>query len=136
MKNETMKHTPGPWKVEIFTDCNTDEPAFGVVSSIYDKDWKYYPYIITEPGREPDCNWGTVSSNEYEANAKLIATAPKLLEALKKINIIHKADGYWLTIIGQASCQIRLSDFGPIVFRAISEWVDNRNAIISKAKGE
>ena len=88
------KHTPGPWKVVEFTDFSTDEKAFGITTEKIDIPWGYCPHIVTEPGKEPDCSWGTVSADEYEANAKLIAAAPEMLSALQEAQeIIQRATG-------------------------------------------
>ncbi len=61
------KHTPAPWKLEgTTTICNADQTVGIAHISTYS----------TEP-------------SEAEANARLIAAAPELLEALQKIVAIH-----------------------------------------------
>ena len=77
MKTETAKHTPGPWEArdyktregDIWVDCNA----------------------FANKGRGR-CLGGTVatilkcgSGNHLKANARLIAAAPELLEASKKL---------------------------------------------------
>jgi hypothetical protein len=64
----SAKHTPGPWGVE-----------------------KYEPSCLTMGGQAlghvaPD----TASSEEREVNARLIAAAPELLEALKSLLAHHR----------------------------------------------
>ena len=61
------KHTPGPWKVSHETDISgiENDPANGCVGAVD----VAHVYLRTVPGRT-------------EANARLIAAAPELLEAL------------------------------------------------------
>ena len=68
MTNET-KHTPGPWDIREMGDANQ--------------------YCIL---RENDTKWligffqnGEIWTNEQAANARLIAAAPELLEALTEL---------------------------------------------------
>ena len=62
-----MKHTPGPWKVfnnrEIGPISKEDDQSYGVMLPVAYIEQYDYP-------------------NDYEANARLIAAAPELLEAL------------------------------------------------------
>lgn len=60
------QHTPGPWSINDWPQANTDI-AIGAVGT---------PLIARIPLRH-------VSINEQKANARLIAAAPELLEALK-----------------------------------------------------
>ena len=72
-----MKHTKGPWKV-----------ADGYPRSIKTADEK--TYIASAKGgrkRNPVTGYGYPSKEEAEANARLIATAPELLEALECVSI-------------------------------------------------
>jgi len=62
------KHTPGPWSINRY--------------DTYDKD-----IVIREPGVRVD--FDDVDQDEQEANARLIAAAPELLEALNAM-----MDGY------------------------------------------
>ena len=59
------KHTPGPWKVSLTDDTTVIAPDNSVIAEI-DGDYN-----------QPDL-WPIM-----EANARLIAAAPELLEALK-----------------------------------------------------
>jgi hypothetical protein len=61
-----MKHTPAPWKIEkrSLTAINTENKHIAMVNYSY-------------RGLESD-----VIGEEHEANARLIASAPELLEAL------------------------------------------------------
>lgn len=69
-KTHTAQHTPGPWKV-------------------YGRDGKPKCYVTDSEGRtiadlDSFCT-GSDSREQLEANARLIAHAPALLEALKAI---------------------------------------------------
>lgn len=70
--------TPGPWRVEegttlVWGACNSD-----------DLSTRGMGYPITECRITPSASWAKgPSADEGEANARLIAAAPDLLEALK-----------------------------------------------------
>ena len=64
------KHTPGPW----------------LVHDSYDEDQKIIVWDGDEQAHKPICDMGEIGDMNYAdelANAKLIAAAPDLLEALK-----------------------------------------------------
>lgn len=68
------KHTPGPWAVQKAEDClgrKLDDLVEWVVTGNEHDLW-----ISTGP------TWDQDHSEESEANARLIAAAPELLEAL------------------------------------------------------
>lgn len=68
-------HTPGPWKVELIkpdaSKGHTFEPQCAILA-------KYHDGSDIRVADIPDC-----LTPEEEANARLIAQAPALLEALK-----------------------------------------------------
>jgi hypothetical protein len=66
------KHTPGPWGIsgKEERDLGTLSPGFLEISSAHDVCWIAKVQIHTPEG---------------EANARLIAAAPELLEALKAV---------------------------------------------------
>jgi hypothetical protein len=66
---EVSAHTPGPWVAEL-----DESPLFVKPSSMS------YPVICDMVPRDADC-----FTQEDEANARLIAAAPDLLEALRPI---------------------------------------------------
>lgn len=78
------EHTPGPWRVEagttlIWGNCNPD-----------DHSTRGMGYPIAEARINPSGNWSTGPyADEGEANARLIAAAPDLLEALQKLVALH-----------------------------------------------
>lgn len=63
------KHTPGPWS---FVKCDGGFRSFDA------DDWT----VIAQNKIVPALVWGGVAFEEGEANARLIAAAPELLEAL------------------------------------------------------
>jgi len=96
---DKTKHTPGPWKLDIF--------AGKVIGITRDNDKggdKYAPNIaqMVYMGENTELDSPTV-----EANAQLIATAPEMLEALKEIArrraYVFSDDIEWLeTVIAKA----------------------------------
>jgi hypothetical protein len=75
------KHTPGPWTIDRTSECHGQRP-----------------YGISAGKRGPTpkniVNWGGMAapaSQESEANARLIASAPDLLEALTALYASYKA---------------------------------------------
>lgn len=58
----SSKHTPGPWT--------------------YQEDSDAYTHIVRGPNNRFICQLNQSTSAEIEANARLIATAPELLDAL------------------------------------------------------
>lgn len=68
----STKHAAGPWVVKRSLSKN----AFNVIGIVPGSKYK-----IAQCPFVPD----SLDEDEAEANAKLIASAPKLLEALKKI---------------------------------------------------
>ena len=64
------KHTPAPWTF---------------VEGFLEEDKKVYDYWVRDAYGYGICEIGRRQSQEAEANARLIASAPELLEALKVI---------------------------------------------------
>ena len=98
------KHTPGPWEVRL---------SMGSQSIAYD--------ISSDDGRVCSSpRWATPREDEALANARLIAAAPDLLEALEAIMHAHQAD----------------IEFDPDPDSPAHDAWDMADAAISKAKGE
>jgi hypothetical protein len=74
VKTETAQHTPGPWRDEM--------GAFGIQILAYDPEGETIR-LADMPADETD--------DETQANARLIAAAPELLEALR---LIARSDGF------------------------------------------
>ena len=80
-----MNHTKGKWMVAITDKIGQRKDRLEIVADT--------PYEgITGGEKEtPICNLLQIGSyKEYEANAKLIAAAPELLEALKDLRLIAR----------------------------------------------
>lgn len=74
-----MKHTPGPWKVDIWDYSLARPPRKEIV--IQSEQFRLAVVDCDFVGDNPY----TIAINEAEANATLIAAAPEMLEALKRI---------------------------------------------------
>lgn len=72
-----MKHTPGPWTFsnDRFNACPDVKPD-GVLGSILSEDEWFIAEVWADAGDD---------DSEPEANARLIAAAPDMLEALRGI---------------------------------------------------
>ncbi len=98
MTDET-KHTPGPWRVEegttlIWGDCSQDDQTnYGL------------GYPIAECRLTPSASWskGPRTYDEAEANARLIASAPEMLEALKSARMFIMSVPEAVTVSGDAA---------------------------------
>jgi len=69
-----MTHTPGPWYVSLTPD--RDEEGW-VGPEVYDRDLGVFAVLDGEPE--------TIAQPWSEADARLIAAAPEMLEALERI---------------------------------------------------
>lgn len=77
----TTKHTPGPWGIV--------EPSANYASRLIKADSVgkgYYGFIATATSRDPHpVHGGGISEATAQANARLIAAAPDMLNMLKRI---------------------------------------------------
>jgi hypothetical protein len=123
-----IAHTSGPWVAH-----NTGEHVFTIKAtsvhinaSANEKERSYYQGIasVTERGNHPQ-HGGGISFKTCQANARLIAAAPELLEALKSVRM-------WME--DQADGQ---SKGGHATFdlMALREQRDIAEAAITKATG-
>lgn len=116
-----MAHTPGPWAYELEYGPNiTESPRITTVARCAN-------YVIGLPSEYPGGNYrdGDPCGDE-ESDARLIAAAPDLLEALQSV---------WLWMENQADAQ---SKGGHATFdlMALREQRDIARAAIAKATGE
>lgn len=126
------KHTPGPWNLET---VNTQS---GICHKIGP-----FPSKRDELPPRHACLYADYPSSfcpadqELAANARLIAAAPELLEALEGIEIVEHGDEVWLLLrsdgkeIG-AGCVRLDGDFA----KAMSIYAEKRKFAIAKARGE
>ena len=82
------KHTPGPWQ----TKRSDSKSAVNIVGSHLGSKYKIARCPITGWGDNPETQ--RRENEEVEANARLIAAAPELLEALvKSVSVIEQWHG-------------------------------------------
>lgn len=83
MENTETKvsHTPGPWNAT--TNDHSNDAYYGFKQIISENGW----YICDVAG---NAGLSALPTTEAEANAKLIASAPELLEALKGLTAYFK----------------------------------------------
>lgn len=80
------KHTPGPWALR--KEWGDSETELEVFPSWQKSEWPFVPAAI--------CLVNEYKDKECEANARLIAAAPELLDALTDIVVVaarRQADG-------------------------------------------
>jgi hypothetical protein len=77
----TTKHTPGPWKLSVEKNRVIADESTGVLGD-----------IVCEM---PQGDYCPESRKRWKANRRLIAAAPEMLKALKKIRKELIASGNW-----------------------------------------
>lgn len=99
------KHTPGPWEACHDGKCKCRQvwsiPGDCPVFTANDKGEKVLVGLIHhEWGDDLDLIYGEIPAEQQEANARLIAAAPDLLEACKLVleNIAPKYSSYHICV--------------------------------------
>lgn len=105
--------TPGPWSVEI-----DDQSGIGRTHAVYVCDGKGWP-----DGQLARVNVQD-GFGEREANARLIASVPDLLEALQAVVVVYKRDN-----------PLRTADLHDPSCTCMRCAIDNADAALSKALG-
>ena len=82
-----MAHTPGPWKVA--------ENLFGNTAS-----YEVYANVETKSGKGGYTRICQITPRDQKANARLIAAAPELLEALERLAYICTLPGVYPHVEG------------------------------------
>lgn len=113
MSNDS-KHTPGPWHVVNGVD---------VFTSLGAKNAEGIEEPINDGWHVADCAMEDLSYRESNANARLIAAAPDLLEALELI-VMERA---WYRSERPEGYNIE---------DRLNAWEETARAAIAKAKGE
>jgi len=78
----TSKHTPGPWAVQSAEEC-TGRQLDDLVKWVVTGD-QHSLWISTGP------TWDPEHAEESEANARLIAAAPELLQTLQMVESVYR----------------------------------------------
>lgn len=112
-------HTPGPWTNEDFTITADDGSVISDVHSIDD-----FPCI----DQDNDADQLEKLNAELQANARLIAAAPDLLEAL--IKLTNESDGF----MHLASAYKEV--FGVTNIEVLRRRIDEGRVAIAKAEGK
>jgi hypothetical protein len=74
------KHTPGPWKAKKWVGTDPyDDPD--------------RPFVEVGNVHWSPKNWKPAAAIKQTANARLIAAAPELLEALENLLKVHEGEG-------------------------------------------
>ena len=130
----TSKHTPSPWKVGDIYDLHGYMP----VLPIDDEDGNEIAQAIFWPGA------GDGGQDESRANARLIAAAPIMLEALEAAEVATAFGNAWANNDRGAIAELVASN--PEIHGDMSEGsahnilkrkaTDLRRAAIKKARGE
>lgn len=128
----SASHTPGPWQVQDPLGDGIGDALWivreGVTSQVYD--WRCIGIVTSDDPDDMDCSASEpMSVAERDANARLIAAAPALLEALEAIDKV--VSGY--------KSQMKFCDIEALgYFREFVRRIEatKHAAALSLAKGE
>lgn len=109
-----LKHTPGPWLVDhIF-----DEESFDIVLG-YEVPQKGNPIIVATVFADDDTQPSPhIDRRQADANARLIAAGPEMLEALINVEKCLRGEG---ALFGQESPGLHGELLRKIVYPAIAK---------------
>jgi hypothetical protein len=117
-------HTPGPWKVNRHKHIH-GELWLSVLSGA----WDITSNSAAKPGVIADAKYSAMSDEENEANARLIAAAPSLLEATEAFMAL---DNTFQAPTHQLEAIVERGD----EFAPMAKAVLTARAAIAKARGE
>ena len=84
-----MPHTPGPWDFDGCTRTNEENRRYHQIDGPTPRGVNpAYPYTIADTSNRHHC----IDPEEDAANARLIAAAPALLDALKQVVAVADRD--------------------------------------------
>ena len=95
-----MGHTPGPWTVEQLGKKDTESGEPETVITAFADDDGHEGAILATVNRWDDCDCEHIA--EWTANARLIASAPDLLAALKVAKESGDLSGRPYTLVCEA----------------------------------
>jgi hypothetical protein len=110
--DDRVPPTPGPWAIMDESDDN------GGHLTVFAPHWHVIAYV--------SMGWGPEINASQQANARLIAAAPDLLEALNDL-------GLWLLKSKAADAELRGEQRIPCFLQL--EWVAKALAAVQKAQG-
>jgi len=131
------KHTPGPWALQ----GNSTVIAPNMPRIKYGKHEEYErAYIVCQPDLYTDPEWG---GEEKRANARLIAAAPEMLEALQESVQLFELQSQMHRLVSRRAKGMRgiaVDDDGLAIewqsLRAIADcMIVRRDKVIAKATG-
>ena len=102
-------HTPGPW--EVLPESDSHEGTLNIVSEYEEKGGRASANWIAECDLQSD-------EAQNRANARLIAAAPELLDALREL---IAAGDYCITTDDDAKAMLRFGDAHKAARAAIAE---------------
>ena len=114
------EHTPGPWEFSCLDD--TERPGIEA---------DRFSVVIFGVRAEDDCGIHGRTEKEEMANARLIAAAPDLLEALESV-----MDTIEWPPDSNCSCHISPPCNDCVNYAGLREAIAEAKAAIAKAKGE
>lgn len=125
------KHTPGPWRSDetrhhILPPGKGSSRTFEIFTNA---DIKSHRHIATVESRDGKALGSLLAESEGEANARLIATSPDMLIALKGLKAEVKA------ILGLAESEI-LDTVGATNLDILRHWLRRADRVVLSAEGQ